>query len=90
MTIMIENLDVLIVAILVLYLGELLTRKIQFLHSYNIPPSRVETSAVYWSPCCSNFAGAGLKPSRVERPITPYDITPTLTTYLNVNRYQAL
>ena len=30
------------------------------------------------------FAGAGLKPARVERPITPYDIAPTLATYLNV------
>jgi ESS family glutamate:Na+ symporter len=39
MTIMIENLDVLIVAILVLYLGRLLTRKIQFLDIYNIPPA---------------------------------------------------
>ncbi|MEA3303629.1 MAG: alkaline phosphatase family protein [Pseudomonadota bacterium] len=30
------------------------------------------------------FAGAGLKHARVERPITPYDIAPTLAAYLNV------
>jgi hypothetical protein len=30
------------------------------------------------------FAGAGLKPARVERPITSYDIAPTLAAYLNV------
>lgn len=37
MTININNLDALIVAILVLYLGQVLTRKIQFLDTYNIP-----------------------------------------------------
>jgi len=39
MTIVIENLDVLIVAILVLFLGRFLTNKIQFLDTYNIPPA---------------------------------------------------
>ncbi|GMR05805.1 MAG: sodium/glutamate symporter [Gammaproteobacteria bacterium] len=39
MVITVENLDVLIVAILVLYLGRILTGKIQFLDTYNIPPA---------------------------------------------------
>lgn len=30
------------------------------------------------------FAGAGLKPSRISRPVTPYDIAPTLSAYLGV------
>ncbi|MDH5339655.1 MAG: hypothetical protein OEW22_07760, partial [Rubrivivax sp.] len=30
------------------------------------------------------FAGAGLKPATVSRAITPYDIAPTLSTYLGV------
>lgn len=37
MEINLENLDVLIVAILVLYLGRLVTRKVRFLEHYNIP-----------------------------------------------------
>lgn len=36
MTIVIENLDILIVAILVLFLGRFLTNKIQFHDTYNI------------------------------------------------------
>jgi len=39
MEIILENLDVLIVAILVLYLGRFLTGKIHFLDTYNIPPA---------------------------------------------------
>lgn len=39
MTYTVENLDVLIVAILVLYLGRSLTRRVQFLDTYNIPPA---------------------------------------------------
>jgi predicted AlkP superfamily pyrophosphatase or phosphodiesterase len=30
------------------------------------------------------FAGAGLKPATVSRPITPYDVAPTLANYLGV------
>ena len=30
------------------------------------------------------FAGAGLKPQSVSRPVTPYDIAPTLATYLGI------
>jgi ESS family glutamate:Na+ symporter len=37
MEVNLENLDVLIVAILVLYLGRLVTRKVRFLEYYNIP-----------------------------------------------------
>jgi len=39
MDIKIENLDVLIVAILVLYLGKIVTGKVNFLDRYNIPPA---------------------------------------------------
>ena len=30
------------------------------------------------------FAGNGVKPARVDRPVTPYDIAPTLSAYLGV------
>ena len=30
------------------------------------------------------FAGAGIKPARVSRPVTPYDIAPTLSAFLGV------
>ena len=30
------------------------------------------------------FAGAGLEPLRVARPVTPYDVAPTLANYLGV------
>ena len=31
------------------------------------------------------FAGAGLEPQTVSRPVTPYDIAPTLATYLGIS-----
>ena len=30
------------------------------------------------------FAGAGIQPATVSRPITPYDVAPTLANYLGV------
>ena len=30
------------------------------------------------------FAGAGLKAARISRPITPYDVAPTLANYLGI------
>jgi predicted AlkP superfamily pyrophosphatase or phosphodiesterase len=35
------------------------------------------------------FAGAGLKPARVSRAVTPYDIAPTLANYLGVKQPSA-
>lgn len=44
MDIKVENLDVLIVAILVLFLGRFVTGKVHFLDHYNIPLSIIRTT----------------------------------------------